>query len=67
MEDSFDTALGLMLHWTILYAKKAVRCDIFGRFSNLDKCWSEAAGDVIAGIALDYVGMDVYASLVIIS
>ena len=48
-EDAFDTALYL----------------ISGRFSNLDKCQPEAACDVISGKALDYVGMNVPASLVI--
>ena len=42
----------------ILNANKAVECGIFGRFSNLDKCQLEAAGDVISGKALDNVGTD---------
>ena len=28
---------------------KADGSDIFGRFSNFDKCWPEVAGDVISG------------------
>ena len=33
----------------------------FGRFiSNFDKCWSEIAGDVISGVAVDWVGMDLF-------
>ena len=61
-EDAFDTALVLMPHCIILNANKAVRCGIFGCFSNLDKSRPEAAGDVISGTVLDYVGMDVRAS-----
>ena len=37
---------------------KAVGCGIFGWFSNVHKCRPQAAGDVISGLALDYVGMD---------
>ena len=59
---AFDTTLGLMQHCIILNANKAVGCGIFCRFSNLDKCRPEAAGDVISGMALDYVGMGVRAS-----
>ena len=33
----------------------------FRPFSNLDKCRPEADGDVISGVALDYVGADVHA------
>ena len=36
----------LTLHYT--YANKDVGCDIYRRFSNLDKCQPEAAGDVIS-------------------
>ena len=35
---------------------------IFGRFPNFDKCHSEVAGDVISGVAVEYVGMDVSAT-----
>ena len=38
---------------------KAVGIDILGHFQNFDKCQSEVAGDVISGVAVDYVGMDV--------
>ena len=31
-------------------------------FSNFDKCQSEAAGDVITGLAIDQVGKDVCAT-----
>ena len=48
-EDAFDTAFVLVPHCIMLNADKAVRCGIFGRFSNLDKCRPEAAGDVISG------------------
>ena len=34
----------------------------FGRFSNLDKCRPEAAGDLVSDIAVEYVGTDVPAS-----
>ena len=50
-EDGFDTALDLM------HSKP------FRPFSNFDECRSEAAGDVISGMTLDYVGTDVSASL----
>ena len=33
-------------------------------FANFDKCRSEAAGDVISGVAVDYVGMNVRATFV---
>ena len=36
-----------MQHCIILNANKAVGCGIFHRFSNLDKCRSKAAGDII--------------------
>ena len=64
-EDAFDTELGLMPH-CIRNANKVVGCGIFGRFSNLAKCRPEAAGDVISGTTLEYVGMDVHAALMII-
>ena len=41
--------------------RKVVGGGIFGRFFNFDKCRLEVAGDVIAGAALVYVGMDVHA------
>ena len=41
---------------------KAVGSGIFGRFPNFDKCPSEVAGDVISGVAVDYVGVDVRAT-----
>ena len=62
-EDAFDTALGLMLQCIILNANKAVRCGIFGRFSNLDKWQPEAAGYGTSSVALDYVGAEVHASV----
>ena len=34
---------------------------IFSRFPSFDKCRSEAASDVISGVAVDSVGMDVRA------
>ena len=40
---------------------KAVGGGILGRFSNVDKCRPEVAGDVIFGTAVDLVGMDVSA------
>ena len=40
---------------------KAVGCCIFSRFSNFYKCRPEVAGDVISGVALEHVGMDVHA------
>ena len=43
----------------MLNANKAVRCSIFRRFSNLDECRPEADGDVISGMALNYVSTDV--------
>ena len=52
-----------MQHCIILNAKKAIGCGIFGRFSNFDKCQPEAAGDVISGMALDYVSTYVVASV----
>ena len=41
---------------------KAVGSDIFGRFSNFDKCRLEVDGDVISGVAVEYVGVDVRAT-----
>ena len=32
---------------------------IFGCFPNFDKCQSEVADDVMSGVAVHYVGMDV--------
>ena len=32
---------------------RAVGGDIFGRFSNFDKCRQEVAGDVVSGLAVD--------------
>ena len=43
--------------------KKAVGCGIYYHFSNFDKCWPEAAGDIISGVASDYVGMDIHARI----
>ena len=40
---------------------KAIGCSIFDRFSNFNKWQSEAAGDVISGVALENVGADVLA------
>ena len=48
-----------MPHCSILNANKAVGCGI----SNLDKCRPEAAGDVISGMAIDYLGRHVRANL----
>ena len=45
-EDAFDTVLDLMQT----------------KPSNFDKCRPEEAGDVMSGVALDYVGTDVRAS-----
>ena len=36
-----------------------VKFDSFGCFPNFDKCLSEVAGDVISGVAVELVGMDV--------
>ena len=41
---------------------KAIESGNFDRFPNFDKCRSEVAGDVISGVAVDYVGMDVRAA-----
>ena len=51
----------IRLNATRLNADKAVGCGIYGRFSNIDKyrLEVEAADDIISGLALDYVGMDV--------
>ena len=38
---------------------KAVGSGILSRFLNFDKCRSEVAGDVISGVAVESVGMDV--------
>ena len=38
---------------------KAVGGGIFGRFSNFEKCRSEAADDIMSNVAVDYVGVDV--------
>ena len=38
---------------------KAVGNNIFGRFPNFDKYRSEVAGDIMSGLAIDYVGVDV--------
>ena len=40
---------------------KAVGCSIFGHFPNFDKCRPEIADDVISGMTLGYVGVDVRA------
>ena len=42
---------------------KAIRSGIFCSFANSDKCRSEVAGDVISGVAVDYVSVDVHARL----
>ena len=62
-EFAFVTALGLFLHCIKLNAYKTAEYVIFDRFSNCDKYRPEAAGDVISGLALDYVGADVPARL----
>ena len=38
---------------------KAVRSGIFGGFLNFDKCRSEVTGDIMSGVAVHYVSMDV--------
>ena len=38
---------------------QAVEDGIFGRFSNFDKCTLKVASDVISGVAMEYVGVDV--------
>ena len=40
---------------------KAIGCGILAVFFNLDNCRPEVAGDVVSGVALDHVGMDVTA------
>ena len=40
----------------------AVESGIFGRFPNFDKCRSEVAGNIIYGLAVDYVGLGVLAT-----
>ena len=39
---------------------KAVEDDIFGRFSNLEKCRLDVAEDVISAVAVEMVDMDVH-------
>ena len=41
---------------------KAVGSSIIGHFLNFDKCQLEVSGDVISGVAVYYVGMDVRAT-----
>ena len=55
-EDAFDSAL-------YLCKQKPSDAPFSAIFSNFDKCRPEAPGDVISGMALDHVGMDVTASL----
>ena len=45
---------------------KAVGGSIFDRFSNFYKWRPEVADDVILGLAVDYVGLDVLVNLVIL-
>ena len=47
-----------MQHCIILNANNAVRCGIFRRFSNLDKCPPEEAGDIISGMFVGSVVLD---------
>ena len=61
LKDAFDTALGLTLHKSALYLMQTKPSD--AAFSNLDKSRLGVAGAVISGMALDYVGTDVHASL----
>ena len=42
---------------------KAVGSGIFGRFPNFDKYRSEVVGDVISGVAVNYVDTDARATL----
>ena len=53
-EDCFDTQLDLL-------RTKTTGCGraIFGHFSNMDICRTEAAGHVISDMALEYVVTDV--------
>ena len=48
-----------MQHCIALNANNAIGCGISRRVSNLDKCRPEPYGDIISGVALDYVDMDV--------
>ena len=41
----------------------AVGGGIFGRFSNFYKCRPEVAGDIISGVAVDYVDPDVFCKM----
>ena len=41
---------------------KAIGGSIFGFFKNFDTCRPEVGGDVIFGVAEDWVGMDVRAT-----
>ena len=41
---------------------KAVGSGIFGRFPNFDKFRPEVAGEVVSGVAIEYVVMDVRAT-----
>ena len=50
--------VGLVKRRATRIRPKAVRSGIFCRFANFDTCRSEAAGDVIFGMALDSVGTD---------
>ena len=45
-----------------IYNSKAVRCRIFSPFSNVDNFRPEVASDVISGVVVDYVGVDVRAT-----
>ena len=47
-----------MQHGIILNANKAVGCGISRRFLKLDKCQSEAAGDVISDLFVGPVVLD---------
>ena len=52
---------GQAKHCDINARPKAVGDEIFGRFSNVDKCRPEVADDVIARAAVGGLGLDVRA------
>ena len=45
---------------------EAVRCGIFDRFSNFDKCQPKVSCDFISSVAVDWVGVNVLQNLVIL-
>ena len=54
--------MGQVKRTTAKIRLKAVGSGIFGCFPNFDKCRLEVAGDVIFGVTVDFIGMDVRAT-----